>query len=98
MTPNSCIFGYQEHETPNSCEFGYKTMDLDVYCTDLARRAREAARVLATATGARKNAWLQKSADALEGRASQILEANARDIAGAAAQELTGPQIDRLRS
>src|SRR5438132_3502275 len=72
-------------------------MDLDAYCTDLARRAREAARALATATGERKNGWLQKAADALEKRIPQILEANARDLAGAAAQELAAAQIDRLR-
>ena len=43
-------------------------MDLDAYCTDLARRARAAARLLATVTGERKERWLKESADALEAR------------------------------
>src|SRR5205085_10453382 len=72
-------------------------MDIDAYCTDLACRARQAARVLATVTGARKNQWLKISADALEARTPEIIEANARDIAGAAAYELSAAQIDRLR-
>jgi glutamate-5-semialdehyde dehydrogenase len=72
-------------------------MHLDSYCTDLARSARAAARVLATATGERRNRWLKISADALEARTPTILEVNARDVAGAAATELTAAQIDRLR-
>jgi glutamate-5-semialdehyde dehydrogenase len=72
-------------------------MDLDAYCTDLARRARAAARLLATVTGQRKNHWLRKSADALEARAFQVLEANTRDVTHAEALGLTTAQIDRLR-
>jgi glutamate-5-semialdehyde dehydrogenase len=72
-------------------------MDLDIYCTDLAQRARAAARLLGTVTGKRKNRWLQNSADAMEKRSPQLLEANTRDIAQAEAMGLTGAQIDRLR-
>jgi glutamate-5-semialdehyde dehydrogenase len=72
-------------------------MDLDAYCTDLARRARAAARLLATATGERKDRWLHSSADTLEERTSQILEANARDLDAASTLALTGAQTDRLR-
>ncbi len=32
--------------------------DLSAYCTDVARRARAAARLLAVVPGARKDAWL----------------------------------------
>ena len=41
-------------------------MDLQASCEDLARRARQASRRLATAPGAAKNRWLHLAADALE--------------------------------
>ena len=41
-------------------------MNLEAYCTDLARRARAAARALGTATGAAKNRWLLESRSARE--------------------------------
>jgi glutamate-5-semialdehyde dehydrogenase len=63
----------------------------------LGRRAREASRSLATATGARKNGWLLRSAEALHQRAEEILQANALDLAAAAERGLTSSQIDRLR-
>jgi glutamate-5-semialdehyde dehydrogenase len=71
--------------------------DLSAYCEDLSRRARAAARLLAVASGARKNQWLRASAAALEGRANEILQANARDVAAAVQFELTEAQVDRLR-
>jgi glutamate-5-semialdehyde dehydrogenase len=58
-------------------------MDPATYSEDLARRAHEAARQLATASGQKKNDWLLYAAEALEARASEVLEANARDMAGA---------------
>src|SRR5437868_2172519 len=72
-------------------------MDLKSYCTDLARRARAAARVLATVTGARKNCWLKRSAEALESRTAHLVEANGRDLAQAVSLGLTAAQVDRLR-
>src|SRR5947209_19243803 len=72
-------------------------MDLTNYCEDLARRARAASRVLATAIGARKNQWLRRSADALEQHSAAILEANGKDLAAAGHAGLTSAQIDRLR-
>jgi glutamate-5-semialdehyde dehydrogenase len=69
--------------------------NLSAYCDDLARRARAAARVLATATGARKNHWLLASASALLKRADEILRANAKDLAGA--HDLGTAQLGRLR-
>jgi len=71
--------------------------DLQAYCADLAGRARAAARVLATAVGERKNAWLHQAAASLEARAAEILEANGRDVAAAGTFELTPAQVDRLR-
>ncbi len=71
--------------------------DLSVYCTDLGRRARAAAQVLATVTGERKNAWLLHAADTLENQTNTLLQANAQDIEAAPRFGLTGAQIDRLR-
>jgi glutamate-5-semialdehyde dehydrogenase len=71
--------------------------DLTAPCTDMAKRARAAARALAVVAGARKDAWLRTAAKALEDRRDEILAANERDLAGAAELALTGAQIDRLR-
>ena len=71
--------------------------DLAAYCTDVARRARTAARALAVVPGARKDAWLAVSAKALEDRSAEVLAANEKDVAGAAGAGLTTAQIDRLR-
>lgn len=72
-------------------------MDIEAYCTDLAQRAGAAARQLAAATGAAKNRWLTEAAQALEAGTPAILAANARDLAGAAALDLSAAQVDRLR-
>ncbi|HEY7153911.1 MAG TPA: glutamate-5-semialdehyde dehydrogenase [Gemmataceae bacterium] len=71
--------------------------DLSDYCLALAKRARTAGRLLATASGTRKNAWLQHTADALEQRGAEILAANEQDLAGASEYGLSAAQIDRLR-
>jgi glutamate-5-semialdehyde dehydrogenase len=72
-------------------------MDLPAYCEDLARRARQASRLLVASSGARKNGWLQSAADALEQRTTEILEANARDLEAATQAELPAAGLDRLR-
>ncbi len=69
--------------------------DLSLYCTDLARRAKDASRLLATVRGDAKDRWLRHGANALVERASEILAANERDVAAAA--DLGAAQIDRLR-
>src|SRR5436309_1742267 len=66
--------------------------DLSAYCLDLARRAREASRLLATASGAAKDYWLQAAATAIEQRQAEILAANVRDLAGTADMGLTGAE------
>ena len=71
-------------------------MDLDSYCNDLARQAREASRKLATALGKNKNRWLELAADALESHAAEIQEANAKDLADASRYGLAPAAIDRL--
>jgi glutamate-5-semialdehyde dehydrogenase len=70
--------------------------DLAAACAALGRRARAAARELATVTTACKDAWLRTAADSLESHATDLTAANARDLA-AEANGLTKAQIDRLR-
>jgi glutamate-5-semialdehyde dehydrogenase len=72
-------------------------MDPQTYSEDLARRARAAARLLATARGAQKNRYLLHAAAALEQRSGEIVEANGKDIAAAADYQLAPAQVDRLR-
>jgi glutamate-5-semialdehyde dehydrogenase len=71
--------------------------ELSAYCADLARRARAAARLLATAPGRQKDHWLTRAAAALEERTPEILDANARDVAAAQDNGLSAAQVDRLR-
>ena len=66
------------------------------YCLELGRRARQASRLVAQATGGRKNRWLLAAAAALEQHTPALLEANAADIA-ANEKDLSAASIDRLR-
>jgi glutamate-5-semialdehyde dehydrogenase len=67
--------------------------DLD----DLGRRARAAARVVARASSARRNAALLAAADGLGERAKEVLEANAEDVARATSAGTAPAVVDRLR-
>jgi glutamate-5-semialdehyde dehydrogenase len=71
--------------------------DLLTQCTELARRARAAARRLVVTSSNAKDSWLQATADALDDRASELLDANALDVADAERAGLTSAQVDRLR-
>ncbi len=71
------------------------TTDQDV--VDLAVRAREAARVLAIATRAQKDAALEAMADALLAGAPALLAANADDVARAEQAGTPPNVVDRLR-
>ncbi|HEY5978904.1 MAG TPA: glutamate-5-semialdehyde dehydrogenase [Microlunatus sp.] len=62
-----------------------------------AVRAREAARALAGAPRAAKDAGLQSMADALDKAETAVLDANAVDVARAEANGTTASLIDRLR-
>jgi len=70
--------------------------DLESLVTDIARRARAASLVLATASTAAKNAALARLAELLPASTAALIEANARDLAEAKASGLTTAQIDRL--
>jgi glutamate-5-semialdehyde dehydrogenase len=62
----------------------------------MAADAKSAARQLAVASGAAKNAWLLRSATALVDERRLIKAANALDVAAAPAYGLTAAAIDRL--
>jgi glutamate-5-semialdehyde dehydrogenase len=64
---------------------------------DLARAAREAARVLSAATRASKDAALQAMADSLAKAETAVLEANGRDVTRAQESGTAAALIDRLR-
>jgi glutamate-5-semialdehyde dehydrogenase len=81
-----------------SATFGDMAEDVRALVTELARQARAAARVLARADTARKNAVLRRVAEELTGAAVQpILEANGRDLAAAEEAGLSSAMVDRLR-
>ncbi len=65
--------------------------------TEQAVRAREAARTLAGAPRAAKDAGLQRMADALDKAETAVLDANAVDVARAEANGTSASLIDRLR-
>jgi len=71
-------------------------MDIRVYVTDRAKRARAAARKLATVSSTVKNTALLKMADALVAQASALLTANAKDLEEAKRRGLSKAMIDRL--
>src|SRR6187551_3113485 len=64
---------------------------------DTARRAREASHGLALATRAQKDTALLAMADALVARGSEVLDANADDVARAEADRAQANIVDRLR-
>ncbi len=70
--------------------------DLVSLVTAIGQRARSASLALAVAPTAAKNAALLRLAAAIDGAHGPLLEANARDLAAAAAHGLTAAQIDRL--
>lgn len=71
--------------------------DVALYAADTAAAARQAARLLATASGAMKNRWLRRSAELIRLRTEELLAANGRDVAAAPGFGLSSAAIDRLR-
>lgn len=70
--------------------------DIPALMRALGERARAAARTLAQATPASKDAALQAAAAAILAQAPAILAANALDMAAAKARGLSGAMLDRL--
>src|SRR3954449_13481675 len=73
-----------------------RSADLPALMTDLAARARAAARVLSLASPEQKNHALDAMERAIRGNAGSILAANAEDVAEARAGGATTAFIDRL--
>ena len=63
-------------------------MDAVAIVSELALKARTAARTLSTATGAERKAALYAIAAAIEDRSAEILKANSEDIARAKAEDM----------
>jgi glutamate-5-semialdehyde dehydrogenase len=72
-------------------------MQLSDLISDIGRRARVASRSLSNLSTDTKNAVLRAMADELLVREPAILEANARDVAGASDHGLAPAAVDRLR-
>jgi glutamate-5-semialdehyde dehydrogenase len=72
-------------------------MTLTEQMTQLASQARAASRELAKLTTAQKNACLLAMADALEGQAAVIKQANSLDMETGAAMGLSAAMLDRLK-
>jgi glutamate-5-semialdehyde dehydrogenase len=70
--------------------------DIKAYMQEIGRRARAAARVIARAETARKDAALAAIAAAIERRSTEILAANARDLEAARETGLDRAGLDRL--
>src|SRR5437868_5873089 len=64
---------------------------------ELGRRAKSAARLLATASTEAKDNALVAAADLLVDRAGEILDANATDVARCEADGVSATVVDRLR-
>jgi glutamate-5-semialdehyde dehydrogenase len=74
-----------------------KITELAQYADRVASAAKGAARGLAVATGEHKDRWLRLAAKRLRERGTDVLAANARDVAAAPEHGLTAAEIDRLR-
>ena len=70
--------------------------DINAVMTALGRAARAAARVLAASADDDRSAALRSAAASVRGRAGEILAANRRDIAEAAARRAAPAFVDRL--
>jgi len=74
-----------------------ETRDVHALMTEIGRRARAAAEVLAGAPTAAKNAALMAAASALRADSARVLEANRRDMAAGEQAGLPAAKLDRLR-
>jgi len=71
-------------------------MDIQIYMHGVGRQARAASRIVAQADTRTKNRALEAIADAVLRNPAALLDANARDVAGARAKQLDAAMIDRL--
>ena len=71
-------------------------MDIQQYMMAVGTRARVAARLMARATTAAKNAALLAMADAIEQASATLISANDRDLEAGRASDLDAALLDRL--
>ena len=71
-------------------------MNIHDYSLDLANRAKAASLRMSSVNGARKNAWLKRTADLIKEKSDFILTENQKDIAAAPGFGLTLAETDRL--
>ena len=67
------------------------------YSQTLAQNARNAASALAPIAAGRKNAWLQRVANALREDPSAIVAENAKDLEAGTQSGLSAAMLDRLK-
>src|SRR5262249_26081541 len=93
-----CDQGLGRHSGPGRVVMsqGLRTDELWGECRALADRAKAASRVLANARGDVKDMWLTLAATLIPQQATEILAANARDVAAAPESGLNDAAIDRL--
>ncbi|MBP3221163.1 MAG: glutamate-5-semialdehyde dehydrogenase [Neisseriaceae bacterium] len=72
-------------------------MNITQYIQTLAKDAKNAASIMATASTGQKNAALNHIADLLLQHKSDLLQANEQDMANATAKNLDAPLLDRLK-
>ncbi|BDV01401.1 gamma-glutamyl phosphate reductase [Thermodesulfomicrobium sp. WS] len=72
-------------------------MELEMQLRTLAREAKDASRILATSSGAARNAALLGLAQLLEAHQAEILGANAQDLDKAQQAGLDSARMERLR-
>jgi len=73
-----------------------QTENIAALMQDIGEKAKQAARVLSTATTEAKDAALIKSAESLRRRQNEILSENAMDMELGEEKGLSGPMLDRL--
>jgi len=73
-----------------------QTENIAVLMQDIGEKAKQAARVLSTATTEAKDTALIKGAESLRRRQNEILSENAKDMELGEEKGLSGPMLDRL--
>ncbi|MEE8359613.1 MAG: glutamate-5-semialdehyde dehydrogenase [Candidatus Omnitrophota bacterium] len=71
-------------------------MSLEQNIIKIAKKAKEASRILTSLNTEAKDACLNKAAELLQKREEDIIKANAKDIKAAKAKDISGAMIERL--
>ena len=71
-------------------------MNVETYMSELGQAARQASRIVAASSTAQRNAALLAACDAINESRSELVEANAQDLARGRENGLSAPLMDRL--